>query len=318
MSTLYLIGNGFDIAHGIYTPYSSFRKYLSENHEVFLSRFEEMYYIQPLDDTDPWYTEEAQKEWESAVLHNLWKYFEEEIGCPDVDGMYGYATSMVDSMPSEGVKDTLDSFWKKEYGFSRDLQRYVLEWLETIDISSATVRKKDLVGDDSDLFISFNYTNTLEKVYGIRKVLHIHGGLPSCSTVPPIMGHGNKAIIDKYRRQAIEAAHEDIDWAESINNAIADFCESLFKDTDKYIKTNDGFFSDLKDVNQIISIGSSFGNVDIPYLERIAKEVKPTTKWIIYYYSKDDRNHLKDVFGILGISRKFEVTFLQSDYFWDM
>ena len=59
--TLYVFGNGFDIAHGIKTPYSAFREFLEKEHEEFLTTFEAMYSIQPLDDTEPWYTEEAQK-----------------------------------------------------------------------------------------------------------------------------------------------------------------------------------------------------------------------------------------------------------------
>jgi len=96
MSKLYLLGNGFDIAHGIKTPYSSFRKYLSEHHETFLTRFEAMYHIQPLDDTEPWYTEEAQKKWDDRVYKDLWKKFEEDMGNPDVEGMYDTALSLTD------------------------------------------------------------------------------------------------------------------------------------------------------------------------------------------------------------------------------
>ena len=59
MATLYMFGNGFDIAHGIHTPYSEFRKFLQREHETFLTKFEEMYNIQPLDDTEPWDTEAA-------------------------------------------------------------------------------------------------------------------------------------------------------------------------------------------------------------------------------------------------------------------
>ena len=33
MQTLYIFGNGFDIAHGIRTPYAAFREFLKENHE---------------------------------------------------------------------------------------------------------------------------------------------------------------------------------------------------------------------------------------------------------------------------------------------
>ena len=52
MKTLYLVGNGFDIQHGIRTPYSEFRSFLETHHESFLTDFEAMYNIQPLDDSD--------------------------------------------------------------------------------------------------------------------------------------------------------------------------------------------------------------------------------------------------------------------------
>ena len=48
MQTLYIFGNGFDIAHGIRTPYAAFREFLKENHESFLTTFESMYDIRPL------------------------------------------------------------------------------------------------------------------------------------------------------------------------------------------------------------------------------------------------------------------------------
>lgn len=317
MGTLYMVGNGFDIEHGIRTPYSDFRRYLEIHHESFLTVFESMYHIQPLDDTEPWYSEAAQERWEESVLKDLWKTFEEEIGKPDVDGMHDMASSIAEGMPAEGIKDTLDIYWKEQYGFSSDLQKYVLEWIESIDTSSVRPIKKSLIGNCTDIFINFNYTDILERVYGIKNVLHLHGGVPSCSETPPIMGHGNKIIIDSYKRQAQRAYEECVEWEESICLAIAKFCASLYKDTDSIISNNAQFFSSLKDIDKIESIGLSFGNVDTPYLLRIAETVKPTSKWIIYYFSEDDRKRLKDVFGILGISGKFETYFLPSKMFWD-
>lgn len=108
-----------------------------------------------------------------------------------------------------------------------------------------------------------------------------------CNTTP-IMGHGNKFIIDYYKRRAQCASEEFVEWEESICSAIAKFCSSLYKDTDAIISRNESFFSSLKDIEQVVSIGLSFGNVDTPYLLRIAEEIKPTSKWIIYYYSEDD------------------------------
>ena len=37
MKTLYLVGNGIDIQHGIKTPYSEFRSFLEMHHEPFLT-----------------------------------------------------------------------------------------------------------------------------------------------------------------------------------------------------------------------------------------------------------------------------------------
>ena len=76
---------------------------------------------------------------------------------------------------------------------------------------------------------------TLERVYGVKTVLHLHGGVPSCSAIPPIMGHGNKFIIDYYKRRAQCASEEFVEWEESICSAIAKFCSSLYKDTDAII-----------------------------------------------------------------------------------
>ena len=318
MSTLYLFGNGFDIAHGVKTPYSAFRDYLEEHHETFLRRFEEMYHILPLDDTEPWYTEEAQQKWNKRVYKALWENFEADIGNPDTDGMYDFAVSLTDGMPSEGVVDTLNDYWREEYGFSSNLQKYVLEWLQnTIDTSKCCCRKKELINANSDYYINFNYTDTLERVYGIKSVLHIHGGVSSCSHIPPIMGHGNKFLVDSHREKAQKYFEENIEWAYAIHRAIANFAQSLYKDTDLIISRNEQFFSRLSDVEEIITLGLSFGDVDVPYLERIVHEINPQTKWRVYYYTPEDKARLESVFGILGIKRKFQVYFLHSDSFWD-
>ena len=162
-----------------------------------------------------------------------------------------------------------------------------------------------------------HYTDTIERVYHIQNVFHPHGGIPSCSKVNPIMGHGNKYLIDSYRRKAIQAQRESVEWYESICNAIADFCNSMYKDVEGIIERNQDFFKRIEDVDRIMVLGVSFGDVDIPYLERIKSAVKPETKWYIYYYGDESKRRLKEVFGILGISSRFETYFLPCDRFWD-
>lgn len=48
-----------------------------------MSEFGTLYNIQPLDDTEPWYTKEAQKRWDKSVNKVLWSSFEENMGHPN-------------------------------------------------------------------------------------------------------------------------------------------------------------------------------------------------------------------------------------------
>lgn len=41
----------------------------------------------------------------------------------------------------EGIIDTMNVYWREQYGFVDKLQKYVLEWLQTIDTSQASVKK---------------------------------------------------------------------------------------------------------------------------------------------------------------------------------
>ena len=45
--TLYILGNGFDLAHKLPTAYWDFRTYLKSAHPEFLEAFEEHYDIYP-------------------------------------------------------------------------------------------------------------------------------------------------------------------------------------------------------------------------------------------------------------------------------
>ena len=62
--TLYILGNGFDLAHKLPTAYWDFRTYLKSAHPEFLEAFEEHYDIYPS------MSDEAKKEylWDCAYL----------------------------------------------------------------------------------------------------------------------------------------------------------------------------------------------------------------------------------------------------------
>lgn len=70
--TLYILGNGFDLAHKLPTAYWDFRTYLKSAHPEFLEAFEEHYDIYPS------MSDEAKKEY-------LWNRFESNLANIDED-----------------------------------------------------------------------------------------------------------------------------------------------------------------------------------------------------------------------------------------
>ncbi|MCI9265057.1 MAG: hypothetical protein HFF06_10895 [Oscillospiraceae bacterium] len=305
MRTLYIIGNGFDIAHGLPTTYWNFREYLSAHHPDFLHFFEEMY------DTD-------------FPPKKFWSALEIEMGHLNITQMEELAESVLSNMDLEpenvGIKDTMDYYWEGQYGFIKKLQGYIEEWISSIDLSNIAPLKRELVNNDEDLFLNFNYTETLEKVYGIANVLHIHGHIGAETHSSPIMGHGNSTEIAE-RLELLRAAENIRDESgASIQSAIATYLERTFKDTNSIILQNYAFFENLSEVDHIIIFGWAIGECDVPYLQKIGSSGLPFKKWTIYYHKPEDLESIKDTFiRTIGrdIYEKSEVEFLESKTYWD-
>lgn len=298
------------------TTYWELRKYITEKDDGFLNAFEKLYNIQPLDDTEPWYTKKAQERWDNAVNHNLWSEFEKFIGTPNSTEMLEQSTSATEGMPTTGIRYHMDLHWKEQFGFVDRLQNYVNEWIESVDTSGVVCRKKSIV-NSNDFFFNFNYTDILEKVYGVENVLHIHGGIASVCDIPPIMGHCNIKDIQKHRQWAKEADAEFAEAEASIQDAVANYLEAIRKDTKKQMKLNRRFLDNLGTVEQVVVIGWSAGEVDIPYLQDIIKSVKPDTKWTVYWYNDNAYNSLTTAFKKEGID-KCNIEYIQSNAFWNM
>lgn len=74
-----------------------------------------------------------------------------------------------DPMDDMGLGIWLDT----QFNFLNKLPKYLRLWVESIDVNKNAVCK---IKADA-LFLTFNYTATLENVYGIdsKRVKHIHG-----------------------------------------------------------------------------------------------------------------------------------------------
>ncbi len=308
---LYIIGNGFDIAHGLKTSYWDFRSYLEEKNEEFLIEFEKMYGHYAVDLNEYHIPEKRQKEIEKRrndhLYDTMWKAFEYSLGYADEGEMLNAGENMWDQMDMEsgpiGIEDTLNLYWEEQYGFVLELQDYLFEWVKQINLSKTKPFAKELLRNSQDLFLTFNYTPVLERVYHIseKQICHIHGGIPPYCLDVPTIGHGNAEVISMYREKAQKAEEDFDEITTSINNAIATFYQRTFKNTQEALQRNRTFFDKTSGVEEINIIGHSLGEVDMPYFERIFNKVTSSVKWNVFYHKPEEEIAFRAAIANLGV-----------------
>lgn len=288
---------------------------MEEENLEFLIQLEEIFGISQIDINDPYTNISA---WTSMIKDILWGSLEENLAHPDVERMQSISESisgeLIRDVGDWGIKDTLDSYWHEMYGLVRDLQRYVLKWILSISLSAVVPRMKELINLNNGKILTFNFTSTLEDCYQVDPSIieHIHGGLEPYTYEVPIIGHGNKASIQKYRSTAREADEQFDEATTSIENAIADYYEETLKDTAEIIRNKRYFFQNLKTVNNIIVIGLSYSDVDMPYLQEIKRVVSPDASWTMCYFSPKSERQLDKAINQLEINHLY-VTKIHSD-----
>lgn len=143
--TLYIIGNGFDIAHHIKCKYCNFADFLGDNY--------------------PDYYESIMSGYCSS--NALWKDFENELpSCATHIEEFGsqMGNEMRDQLDYDPMDDMGIGIWlDDQYKFLNELPIYLRLWVESIDTKKDAVYK---INKDS-VFLTFNYTDTLESVYRI-------------------------------------------------------------------------------------------------------------------------------------------------------
>ena len=320
MNRMLIVGNGFDLEHGLKTTYWDFREYLEESHLDFLIAFEKMYNFYPIDFGDPYVGKDAQRKREETVYNMLWEKFEELMGNPDIGSMINASECILDDLNLDGgnigIEDTMDDYWENEYGFIQQFPDYVKEWIEQISTDNVKARKKSLINDNECICLNFNYTDTLENVYHIEDVFHIHGSVCENSWVDPIMGHCTRKGIEEHKEAAYKAGEYFDEGEESIHKAIARFLEPINKDTDEIIKNNQSFFAQLSEIDSITIVGWSAGSVDIPYLKKVSESVKSEAIWHVYWHDKKAEDMLKNAFDEVGIALEYR-DFKSDTKFWD-
>jgi hypothetical protein len=249
---LYIIGNGFDLWHGIPSAYWQFKEFVQE-HDSDLQKAIEDYL--PAD--------ENWSDLESALA-------EIDI-CNVVDDHEHFMTPYgADDWSDSGHHDFQYEVGRIVECLSTELRRRFGQWIRQLPIPTPTTASQRLQTiDPTARFLTFNYTSTLPDLYGVpdTHVLHIHGraNLPDDDL---ILGHA----WNPQERQSLNDRPdiEEIDTRLMEAHSILDgYFSKTFKPFARLIEEHRPFFEGLTDVEEVCVLGHSLSIVDEPYFQAL-------------------------------------------------
>lgn len=303
---LFIIGNGFDLAHNMKTRFCQFRcffkrKYLSA--EQFYPTLPEITYDKD-GDLIPnkevtavilfKLLEQLQAEKGEHIKKELWKDFETYLGVFDYSELFEIF---------EIEEDHETDYFHQSEDLAQDLKysiplinEFFSEWVNQIKISPPKENFSKLFTEDS-LFLTFNYTKTLENSYNINeeKVCHIHGE----QNGKIIIGHGEE--------------YDDYDRAKYAGMApvhLSELQQILRKKVELNYEENFEFFQKIADceITDIYSIGFSFSNVDLFYIKQLCNVINTeNVNWHFTKHDEDEKNidKFKSILEKLGFNGKW-------------
>ena len=170
MSTLYIIGNGFDLWHELPTRWDQFHNFAEES----------------LDELDLYFNTDTDRE-------SSWSDFENHLGTFNWQSLFdehNYIDVFAENFKPSEAFSLEDNLIEQADELVMAIREQFREWIEQIEIS---VVSKKMQFDKRGRFINFNYTSTLQQLYGINDddILHIHGRFDAYEEL--VFGHSETA-----------------------------------------------------------------------------------------------------------------------------
>ncbi|EMM9640901.1 MULTISPECIES: bacteriophage abortive infection AbiH family protein [Morganellaceae] len=270
---LYIIGNGFDIRHGLPTGYKHFKSYVAKNDQELYDSIEE--YIPAGDE---------------------WNELESALGEIDYELILQNSEMFLASYNTDDWSDAYHHDYQYEVDkitrmLSARLKKQFADWVKGINIADADNSEQYIPPIPREsLYFSFNYTNTLQQIYAVpdEQIIHIHG---NCSYDDDlILGHSFR--VEKSLNPYI-GPDQDTRIAEAYDS-IDEYFGNTFKPSEDIIediiKEKRVFFSSLKNVDEVIVLGHSLAEVDGKYFAEINKSIQENARWIVALYRGEEKS----------------------------
>lgn len=273
--TLYIVGNGFDLAHGLKTKYNDFRNWLEESgFHSFVNRMEALY---------P----------DVKNANGEWNDIETALGHFKMKDVIAYDKNYTDC---NTVGNVVLPVGNNIRSVTASLSGNLWKWIKSVDLLKT---KRMFLLNENALFVSFNYTLTLETVYGIPqdKTWHVHGSISDKTNVL-VIGYG---VDEKFDNAPNPTAYNLTD-DDKRRNMMADMVKRVPLYIDKFHKWNN--FSKMKVIKHVKVIGHSCSKVDQAYFEDIANAISTDADWAFYYHASKSKKYYakfaKDIVNFVG------------------
>jgi hypothetical protein len=310
-TTLYIIGNGFDLHHKLDTWYSTFGLFLRDEHSNIYDYFLKYFGFPDLNEDDP-----------ESLKDPLWSQFEANLATLNIDEVLDehaeYSANPASEDFSDGDWDTI-AFYVSQIRDDLtikmlDLFKEFILKVEYPDESGLNI----LNIDRNAIFFNFNYSKSLEHYYKIpqSQILYIHNRAESNDKL--ILGHGMdpKSFDREEAKPPAGLSEEDLErWTDVQEDAfdyslergrdeLIQYFSKSFKATSQLIQKNQSFFNSLKPIKKVYCLGHSLADVDKEYFEEILRKISNKVVWIVSYHNPNEKEVRRNRLNELGIKNR--------------
>ncbi|PME31600.1 hypothetical protein BCV39_22290 [Vibrio sp. 10N.286.55.E10] len=253
MSTLFIIGNGFDIWNRLPTSYWYFNQEYKDHLD------EHIHYFDDFCDVDAEWAnfEESLGSFNENEFHDnaaMQPSLEEMADDPKL--LYGFEDEI--AIKKEELVDDITSAFKT--------------WIRSVDVNEAQKLMHFYLPAH---FVNFNYTTTLQDVYNIPEhtVLHIHGKVGR----EIIFGHGRNL------ESPTTSEESDEPWFNETTKEVAQVHGVFHKPVHEILEHHRETLENYNGIENIVVIGHSVNEIDAPYFKCIL-DAYPEANWQNYNY----------------------------------